>query len=217
MFTCGILYNIKLDHEGEKKLEYKSTIKSRPYLYKETKKAANLINKELEIKELKNESLVNNIFQVETETRMKELASIIGTRLKQLDSYLIQKIESSNIETSKLIVLYAILKNDRLFFEFMNEVYKEKIILKDLFIRDKDFGVFFQNKREQSDKVDSWSEYTFKKLKQVYIRILFESGLIANQKGDREIVLPIIDSEVKDYIYKLGDKVYINAILGINE
>ena len=209
--------NIKLDHEGEKKLEYKSTIKSRPYLYKETKKVVNLINKGLEIKELKNESLVNNIFQVETETRMKELASIIATRLKELDSYLIQKIESSNIETSKIIVLYAILKNDRLFFEFMNEVYKEKILLKDLYIRDKDFGVFFQNKREQSDKVDSWSEYTFKKLKQVYIRILFESGLIANQKGEREIVLPIIDSEVKDYIYKLGDKVYINAILGINE
>lgn len=198
-------------------MEYKSTIKSRPYLYKETKRAASLVNKGLEIKELRKESLENNIFQVETETRMKELASIISTRLKELDSYLIQKIEISNIETSKIIVLYAILKSDRLFFEFMNEVYKERILLKNLFIRDKDFGVFFQNKREQSDKVDSWSEYTFKKLKQVYIRILFESGLIANQKGDRQIVIPIIDSEVKDYIYKLGDKVYINAILGINE
>ena len=198
-------------------MEYKSTIKSRPYLYKETKKAASLVNRGVEISSLKSESIEHNIFQVETETRMKELASIIGTRLKELDSYLIQKIESSNIETSKIIVMYAILKNDRLFFEFMNEVYKEKIVLKDLFIRDKDFGVFFQNKRELRDKVNSWSEYTFKKLKQVYIRILFESGLIANQKGDREIVIPIIDGEVKDYIYKLGDKVYINAILGINE
>ena len=216
-FVYDILYNIKLDHEGEKNLEYKSTIKSRPYLYKETKKAASLINKGLKITELKNESLENNIFQVETETRMKELASIIGARLKELDSYLIESIVSSNIETSKIIVLYAILKNDRLFFEFMNEVYREKILLKDLFIRDKDFGMFFQNKREQSDKVNSWSEYTFKKLKQVYVRILFESGLIANQKGDRKVVIPVIDSEVKDYIYKLGDNIYINAILGISE
>ena len=111
----------------------------------------------------------------------------------------------------------AILKNDRLFFEFMNEIYKEKILLKDLYLRDKDFNTFFQNKREQSDKVNSWSEYTFKKLKQVYIRILFESGLIANQKGDREIVIPIINDEVKDYIYKIGNKIYINAILGISE
>lgn len=195
-------------------MEYKSTIKSRPYLYKETKKATSLINKGLEIKDLKKEAVENNIFQVETETRMKELASIIGARLKELDDYLIEQISVSNIETSKLIVLYSVIKNDRLFFEFMNEVYKEKILLKDLFIKDKDFGVFFQNKREQSEKVNSWSEYTFKKLKQVYIRILFESGLIKNQKGDKEIKIPIIDNEVKEHIIKVGGKVYIEAILG---
>ena len=198
-------------------MEYKSTIKSRPYLYKETKKAASLINKGILLNELKEKSLEDNIFQVESETRKKELASIISARLKQLDPYLIDKIEKSNIETSKIIVLYAILKDDRLFFEFMNEVYKEKIILKDLYIRDKDFGVFFQNKREQSEKVASWSEYTFKKLKQVYIRILFECGLIANQKGDKEIKLPIVEKEVEDYIYKNDGRIYINAILGINE
>lgn len=198
-------------------MEYKSTIKSRPYLYKETKKASMLINKGLEVDGIKEKSLEDNIFQLESESRKKEVASIIITRLKSLDKEIIYDIENSNIETSKILVLYSILKTDRLFFEFMNEVYKEKIILKDLYIRDKDFSVFFQNKKEQSEKVASWSEYTFKKLKQVYIRILFESGLIVNQKGDKEIKLPIIDNEVKDYIYKNDGRVYINAILGINE
>lgn len=198
-------------------MEYKSTIKSRPYLYKETKKASSLINKGLSVEEIKEKSLEDNIFQLESEARKKEVASIIIARLKNLDEHIIYSIENSNIETSKVLVLYAILKTDRLFFEFINEVYKEKILLKDLFIRDKDFGVFFQNKREQSEKVASWSEYTFKKLKQVYIRILFESGLIANQKGDREIRVPIIENEIKEYLYSIGDKVYINAVLGIIE
>lgn len=198
-------------------MEYKSTIKSRPYLYKETKKASMLINRGLEVDGIKGKSLEDNIFQLESESRKKEVASIIITRLKSLDKEIIYDIENSNIETSKILVLYSILKTDRLFFEFMNEVYKEKIILKDLYIRDKDFSVFFQNKKEQSEKVASWSEYTFKKLKQVYIRILFESGLIVNQKGDKEIKLPIMDNEVKDYIYKNDGRVYINAILGINE
>lgn len=198
-------------------MEYKSTIKSRPYLYKETKKASSLINKGLSVEEIKEKSLEDNIFQLESEARKKEVASIITARLKNLDEHIIYSIENSNIETSKILVLYAILKTDRLFFEFINEVYKEKILLKDLFIRDKDFGVFFQNKREQSEKVASWSEYTFKKLKQVYIRILFESGLIANQKGDREIRVPIIENEIKEYLYSIGDKVYINAVLGIIE
>ena len=198
-------------------MEYKSTIKSRPYLYKETKKASSLINKGLSVEEIKEKSLEDNIFQLESEARKKEVASIITARLKNLDEHIIYSIENSNIEISKVLVLYAILKTDRLFFEFINEVYKEKILLKDLFIRDKDFGVFFQNKREQSEKVASWSEYTFKKLKQVYIRILFESGLIANQKGDREIRVPIIENEIKEYLYSIGDKVYINAVLGIIE
>ena len=198
-------------------MEYKSTIKSRPYLYKETKKASSLINKGLSVEEIKEKSLEDNIFQLESEARKKEVASIITARLKNLDEHIIYSIENSNIETSKVLVLYAILKTDRLFFEFINEVYKEKILLKDLFIRDKDFGVFFQNKREQSEKVASWSEYTFKKLKQVYIRILFESGLIANQKGDKEIIVPIIENEIKEYLYSIGDKVYINAVLGIIE
>lgn len=45
--------NIKLDHGGEKFMEYKSTIKSRPYLYKETKKVASLINQGVKVNDIK--------------------------------------------------------------------------------------------------------------------------------------------------------------------
>ena len=198
-------------------MEYKSTIKSRPFLYKETKKAAALIKQGVHINEIRNKSVEDNIFQLESEARKKEVASIIVTRLKDLDKFIIDKISEGNVETSKMLVLYAIIKTDRLFFEFMNEVYKEKLLLRDLFLRDKDFNTFFQSKREQSEKVASWTEYTFKKLKQVYVRILFECGLIENQKGDRKIKTPILESEVKEYLYKIGDKTYINAILGDSE
>ena len=198
-------------------MQYKSTIKSRPYLFKETKKAATLIKQGITIDDIKNKSIEDNIFQLESETRKKEVASIITTRLKELDEFVVDKISEGSVETSKILVLYAIIKTDRLFFEFMNEVYKEKLLLRDLFLRDKDFNAFFQSKREQSDKVASWTEYTFKKLKQVYIRILFECGLIENQKGDREIKIPILEREVKDYLYKIGDKIYINAIIGDRE
>lgn len=198
-------------------MEYKSTIKSRPYLYKETRKATTLIKQGVSLEEIKSKSLEENIFQLESETRKKEVASIIVARLKDLDKLIIEKIAEGNVETSKILVLYSIVKTDRLFFEFMNEVYKEKLLLRDLFLRDKDFNVFFQSKREQSEKVASWTEITFKKLKQVYVRILFECGLIENQKGDRKIKTPILESEVKEYLYKIGDKKYINSILGDNE
>ncbi|MCC5422610.1 DUF1819 family protein [Clostridium botulinum] len=198
-------------------MEYKSTIKSRPYLYKETKKVASLINQGVKVNDIKNKSLEENIFQLESEARKREVASIISTRLKDLDKFIIDKISEGNVETSKILVLYAIIKTDRLFFEFMNEVFKEKLLLRDLFLRDKDFNTFFQSKREQSEKVASWTEYTFKKLKQVYIRILFECGLIENQKGDRRIKTPILERKVMECLYKIGDKIYINAIIGDGE
>lgn len=198
-------------------MEYRTTIKSFGYLYPETKKAAHLVNKGMDINNLKKLSVEENIFLLENEKRKKEFASIIAARLNAVDKKIVEFIDESNIETSKLLVLYSILKNDRLLFEFINEVYKEKIILNDLYIRDKDFASFFQTKREQSEKAAAWTEYTLKKIKQVYIRVLFDSGLIENKRGDRKIKIPIIDNEIKELIYSLGDSAYINAILGINK
>lgn len=195
-------------------LEYKSTIKSRPLLFKETKKAAELINKGFKEFEIKEKAKVDNIFQVNTETRRSEIASIVLQRLKVLDDFLIEKIAKGNIDTSKQIVIYAIMKTDRLFFEFMHEVFREKILLKDFTLPDKDFNIFFDRKKEQSERVASWDDYTFYKLKQVYIRILFEAGFIKNKKKDREIIKPIVEEDIAYHIKRTGDTKYINALTG---
>jgi hypothetical protein len=196
------------------KLEYKSTIKSRPFLFKETKKAAELINKGFKEFEIKDKAKKDNIFQVNTETRRSEIASIVLRRLKALDDFLIDRLANGEIDTSKQIVVYAIMKTDRLFFEFMYEVFREKILLRDFTLQDKDFNIFFDRKKEQSERVASWDDYTFYKLKQVYIRILFEAGFIKNQKKDREIAKPIIEEDVTYHLKEIGDTKYLNALIG---
>ncbi|MGJ7043969.1 DUF1819 family protein [Thermoanaerobacterium thermosulfurigenes] len=195
-------------------LEYKSTIKSRPFLFKETKKAAELINKGFKEFEIKNKVKNDNIFQVNTETRRSEIASTVMRRLNVLDDFLIDKLANGEIDTSKQIVVYAIMKTDRLFFEFMHEVFREKILLQDFTLQDKDFNIFFDRKREQSKRVASWDDYTFYKLKQVYIRILFEAGFIKNQKNDREITRPIVEEDVAYHLKEIGDTKYLNALTG---
>lgn len=198
----------------EKNKEYKSTIKSRPFLYLETKKVADLMNQGLNTFEIKEKAIHENIFQVKTETRKKEIASIIISRLKDLDDFLVEKMAHGDSETSKMLVLYSIMKTDRLFFEFMYEVFREKLILKDSFLKDKDFHLFFDSKKQQNNKIASWNDYTFYKLKQVYIRILHEAGLIKNQKGDREIDRIYFDYEVKEHIKDIGDQTYIEIVAG---
>ena len=196
------------------KLEYKSTIKPKPFLYKEMKKAAELINQGFKDFEIKDMSRNDNIFQVNTEARKSEIASIVIQRLKAIDDFLVEKIVNGEIGTSKQIVVYSIMKTDRLFFEFMYEVFREKILMGDSTLQDKDFDIFFSRKKEQSKKVASWTNYTFYKLKQVYIRILFEAGFIKGRKRDRVIVKPIIEEELVQHLKKIGDEKYLNSLMG---
>jgi hypothetical protein len=198
----------------QKELAYKSTIKSRPFFFQETKKVASLINQGLKDIEIKNKAKDENIFQVNTETRRSEIESIVLQRVKAIDDTLIDKLANGSLGVSKQITVYAIMKTDRLFFEFINEVFREKILLRDFTLQDKDFNIFFDRKKEQSEKVAAWDDYTFYKLKQVYIRILFESGFIKDQKNDREIAKPMVEEDVAYRLKEIGDTKYLNALTG---
>lgn len=198
----------------DKSTKYSSTIKTLPYLYLEIKKAARLIYQGIGYEDIYKVAIEENLFQVNTDARKREIASTVIRRLKELDDFLLDKLVNGSIDTSKQIALYALMKTDRLFSEFIGEVYREKYILNDMFITDKDFSIFFQRKCEQDATIATWKEYTFYKLKQVYKRILFEAGFIKKQKKDIEIVRPVIEQEVIDAIKKCGDKTYVDAMMG---
>ena len=193
---------------------YKSTIKARSFLYLEMKKASSLYLQGFSIDEIKQKALEDNIFLLKTQNRIKEIASTIEDRMRVLDNFLISKIAQGNLETSKQITLYSILKTDRLFFEFMQEVYREKYLLMDNMITSKDFSIFFQRKAEQSRRVASWKDYTYYKLEQVYKRILLEAGYAIKSKTNIEITRPIMEKDIIDHLKGKGDDFYIKAMLG---
>lgn len=195
-------------------LEYRSTIKARSYLYLELKKAANLNLQGLSLDDIRQKTLDENIFLLNSENRIKEIASTISQRLEALDEVLLNKLTNGNLETSKEVALYAILKTDRLFFEFMKEVYREKWLIRDYVITDKDFDIFFQRKAEQSQRVAGWTDYTFYKLKQVYKRILTEAGFVKKNNKDIEITRPLMEQELVDYLNEKGDGMYLQAMMG---
>lgn len=196
-------------------MEYSAAMTSRPYLYKETKIVASLLANGTDITAIKKISVEENIFQLEKEYRRIEVAQAITSRLKNVDPLIIDKIANGTTEISKLLVVYIIMKHNRLFFEFINEVYREKIILRESTIKDKDFNIFFNRKREESEKVNGWSEHTFKKLKNVFTIILVDSGMGVKKNGEIEIKVPLIDKDISNYLITIGDKVYINAMEGI--
>jgi len=194
--------------------QYTSILKSRPYLYLELKKASLLKIKGFGEEDIKTKAIEENIFSVNTEARKREIASTVINRIEGLDHYILDKIANGSLQTSKQLAIFSILKTDRLFFEFMKEVYREKILLKDFIITDKDFNVFFRRKAEQSSQIAEWKDYTFYKLKQVYKRVLTEAGFIKNSKKEVEIIPQIMEEEVVLYLKNIGDTPYIEVMLG---
>ncbi len=194
--------------------KYRSTIKTRSYLYLELKKASGLYLQGLTLNEIRQRALDENIFSLNSENRIREIASTVAERLEVLDEDLLIKLAKGNLETSKQIALYTILKTDRLFFEFMREVYRDKYLIRDHLITDKDFAIFFHRKAEQSQRVAGWTDYTLYKLKQVYKRILIEAGFVKKNNRAIEITRPLIEQELINYLNKKGDGIYLQVMLG---
>lgn len=192
-----------------RQMEYSSSIKTVPFLYLETVKAAKLKLKGYQDSEIKSMACKDNIFQVQSEARKKQIATTVLKRLKGLEAYLLARVVEGI--DSKVIILYAIMKTDKLFFEFMNEVFKDKLLLKEEYLLDSDFRIFFQRKIEQSTKVASWKRYTFYKLKQVYVRILLEAGLVKKEQAKLRLIKPVILPEVTKHLNQFA------AVLGVNE
>lgn len=156
-----------------------------------------------------------NIFAAPTQERATQIMNTIATRVASLDASIYPLFEQSDVSTQKLIALVAIMQTDRLFFEFVYEVVREKMIVGSHELADSDIRIFFKEKQLQSDKVAAWTEYTLKRLGRCYKTMLMEAGLTDRAPVSREILKPILDPELEAWLRKHGMDLMINALTGV--
>ena len=183
-------------------------------MYKELKLTSQMIQQGLTLKEIRQKSYEDNIYQARSENFKKTVTSILLTRIKTLDDNLINMLSNANIDLEKQIAIYSVMKSDRLFFEFMREVYAEKIKNKENKIYSKDIEEFMQRKREQDPKVESWKNTTTNRLRSSYIGMLYDSNFARKNKDYIEIIVPIIDSKLETYLKEINEKYYLDAMTG---
>lgn len=192
-------------------LVYSSSLNGAAFLLFELKQVIQLKNKGLSNKDIRKTIIEENLFQFNNKGRTNRALPSLMRRADVFDEKLCELFLNSLVEVSKVINLYAIMKTDLLFFEFMNEVIREKIESNNLFIEKKDINVFFTAKAEVSEKVASWSEINLEKLKRAYMQVIYESGLLMERRG--QILVPlIIEEELRRHLIKIGDKKYLQAM-----
>ncbi len=194
--------------------DYSAGMVSKPFWFIEFKKVMMLLDKSVNYDEIKRIGLEENLFGVPKIYRAKEIYNTVSRRAKSLDRKTINLFCSTDLSSSKALALLAVMKTDRLFFEFMYEVYREKIILGDATLDESDINIYMKNKQSQSDKVASWEDCTIKKLVNSYFNFLSDSGFILREGKVNKITPPILDNDVEQHLLGLGMKNYLQAITG---
>lgn len=192
-------------------LEYSSSLNGASYLLFELKQVVKLQQKGISTQEIRRKVVDDNMFQFENKGRITRTLPSVMRRAKVIDSTLASLMVEGSIEMSKVINLYAIMKTDLLFYEFMDEVISEKFQNNDYLIEKKDINLFFTTKSEQSDKVASWSDINIEKLKRAFMQVLFESGMLKDRRG-KELNRLIIDEQIKNHLTHIGDARYVRAM-----
>lgn len=193
--------------------EYYANLTGEPYLYYELKQVAKLTLSGFSPVEIRAKIKDDNLFQSATNKSINKLLSATLKRVAVLDETMLNLLLHGSLQTSKLVALIVIMKTNRLFMEFIEEVYQEKVRLGDRDLNSRDFRIFFNNKAEQSSKVAGWQESTINKLSQVYSKILFEAGLINNTRK-KMLTPPTLDEELLVPLRKIGDQRLIIAMTG---
>ncbi|GAK43177.1 hypothetical protein TCA2_5672 [Paenibacillus sp. TCA20] len=198
-----------------RKQEYSAGMVKLSFWFSDFRKVINLINQGKSLKEIKLLNLEENLFAAPTQDRAIQIFNTVSNRVKSLDQSFYSLFEQSDIATQKIINLIAIIKADSLFFNFVYEVYREKLIIGSDELDDSDIRIFFKNKQLQSEKVAKWTDYTLKRLGTCYKTMLMEAGLTDRSTGNRKILKPILDLKLEQCLKDNGMKLILHALTGV--
>lgn len=190
---------------------YSGKLTGESFLLYEFKIVAKLRKDGYSDKEIRKIVLEENLFQYKFTSSISRRLTPLLQRINLLDENLINRLIEDPLGDGIVINLYSIMKNDRLFFEFMNEVMKEKLKNNNEVLEKKDMNIFFETKMEQNEDIAGWSEATINKIKQVIRKILIEAKIVEDIKTGR-IRKVIMSDWIKKYLINIDEEKYILAL-----
>ena len=167
--------------------EYSAGAVKMSFWFIEFRKAVHLLYEGKSMDEIKVLVQSENIFAAPTALRSNQIFSTVSGRIKMLEPSFIPVFLSSDLATQKLITLIAAMAYDALFFDFVYEVIREKMIVGSNELTDSDVRIFFKDKQQQNEKVAGWTDATLVRLGRCYKTMLYEAGVIDKSKTARKI------------------------------
>ena len=195
--------------------DYSARLTAEPFLYNETKIIAEYLINGDNLIELKRRNIEENLIHHKKTGSVKRVNAPIFRRLSILNDELLNDFVYSDIENSKHILLYSIMKTDKLVRDFIIEVYKDKLLMRNEYIEKFDIDNWYEEKCILSQTLKERTESTSLKLKQVILKILQDSGLVVKETDKFKIIRPLLKEKFIRQLDVNGDIEYAKAIGGL--
>ena len=165
---------------------YKASLTREQFLFREMRTVARKMMQKESLETITQKIVQENLFQYPTERMTQGMVRACYRRLNLLNSdELVRAVAERPLEEAKQVCLYAIMKDNRLVWDFMVTVIGEKYRNQDFNYGKIDMTAFFTRLQEQNEVIAGWSEATVKKLKSVLNRILKETEYLDDIKASR--------------------------------
>lgn len=198
-----------------KRKEYSAGAVKHSFWFMEFRKEVKLLDEGKSFEDVRELCKTENIFASATPERAAQTYNTVTARIKALGDSFYQIFLDGDIATQKLFALSAMMAYDTLFFDFVYEVIREKMIIGSNEYTQGDLNIFFKDKQLQSGKMAGWAEATLRRLSRNYKTYLFEAGLTDKGKDIRKIYKPLLEPEMERWLINHDMEQIVKALSGV--
>lgn len=195
--------------------EYSAGATKLSFWFMEFKSAVKILAEGKSFEEIKRLAFNENLFAASSPARRNQIYHTVTARIKSLDESFYSVFVNADVATQKLLALTAAMAHDTLFFDFVYEVIREKMIIGSYEYADRDLRIFFKDKQLQNQKAAGWTDETVNRLLRCYKTMLFEAGITDKGKGTRKIWKPILDKEMERWLVEHDMGLVLKALTGV--
>lgn len=199
-----------------KRLEYSAANVSKGFWFNEFRKYNELFKEGKSEKEIRQLQKDENILLAPSESYGIKKVGEVARRTRILPEGIVKIFFDVNITNQKLINLLGIMMTDRLFFEYIYEIYREALMLGTKVFEDSNVRVFFKNKAEQSEKVAGFTDQAIKRLAGAYKTYSKEANLLIEKDGNLLYNKLLLDIELEKLLKKPEMYPYFKALQGVD-
>lgn len=204
------------DNEWEVKAmaEYSATMVSQSFWFNEFKRYVNLVNDGQTTEKIREQVVDQNIFQQSTLARAQDMFNTVKRRVDTLDTDYLELFITLDVSSQKLVNLISIMKLDRLFDEFMYDVYRGELVLGDSQLHDYEVEAFFSRKQAENAQIATWTDETIERLIRIFKTFPREAGLMCNRGTYDQVQRPLLNLRLESLLQGKNERRILAVLLG---